>query len=210
MGEGKGQVLLHGLPHSSPQMNFGLLTALQTRSLGEVSDPRSRMPGSWSLQWGYPKWKRNRFCHHSLKEDWKETGCYFPRKSCSFSKRMDKTLDLDHKPVSGFSDGNEILRDKLPHVRATAQSEEKTDWELMHRLNSGFRLFLWRSSSLCLLQGSITEMAWGSWILMTCWNHTDLGLNPDCDSQARHRSALSPLSVGTFREMQRGRLCLQA
>lgn len=54
---------------------------------------------------------------------------------------MDKTLDLDHKPVSGFSDGNEILRDKLPHVRATAQSEEKTGWELMHRLNSGFRLF---------------------------------------------------------------------
>lgn len=55
---------------------------------------------------------------------------------------MDKTLDLDHKPVSGFSDGNEILRDKLPHVRAAAQSEEKTGWELMHRLNSGFRLFL--------------------------------------------------------------------
>lgn len=41
---------------------------------------------------------------------------------------------------------------------------------------------------------------------MTCWNRADPGLNPDCDSQAVHRSALSPLSVGTFREIQRGQL----
>lgn len=41
---------------------------------------------------------------------------------------------------------------------------------------------------------------------MTCWKHADPGLNPDCDSQAVHTSALPPLSVGTIREIQRGQL----
>ena len=153
MGEGKGQVLLHGLPHSPTQMNSGLLTALQTRSLGEVSDPRSRMPGSWYLQWVYPKWKRNRFCHHSLKEDWKETGCYFLQKSCSFSKRMDKTLDLDHKPVSGFSDGNEILRGQAApcesHCPEWGENCLAGNWCIDSIVGSDSSI--WQSSSLCLL-----------------------------------------------------------
>lgn len=84
------------------------------------------------------------------------------------------------------------------------QSEGKTvsGWELMGRLK-GFRFFH--------LDGLPASALWQKHHtdgydlgLMTCWNHADPGLNPDCDSQAVYRSALSPFGQqahsGKFRE----------
>ena len=87
---------------------------------------------------------------------------------------------------------------KPAHGRAAvgASGEQRVWWGLTGRLRSGLRCFH-LTLSLALPPAGQKQHRGGWGMRMTRWDHADLGLNPDLDSQATCRSASSPLSAGT-------------